>query len=134
MTAFVLDASTVLAWLLRDDQANEADPLIDRVNREGAVAPQLIALEVPNGLRNRIRRGLLTPADRDALLEDFARLAIILDVQVDPAHLARLSDRYELTIYDTTYLALAIRLDLPLATVDRRLAAAARDAGLLTVP
>lgn len=134
MTAFVLDASTVLAWLLRDERAAEADALIEYVNRDGAAAPQLMALEVPSGLRNRIRRGLLTIADRDLLLEDFAKLSIAWDVQVDPAGLARLSDRHDLTIYDATYLALAIRLGLPLATLDRRLATAARDAGLSTSP
>lgn len=132
MTAVVLDASTVLAWLLRDERAEEADLLIEHVNRDGAAAPLLMALEVPNGLRNRIRRGLLTTPDRDVLLEDFAKLSIDWDVQVDPAGLTRLSDRHDLTIYDAAYLALAIRLNLPLATLDRRLANAAQDAGIST--
>ena len=134
MTAFVLDASTVLAWLLRDERAAEADALIECVNRDGAAAPQLMALEVPNGLQNRIRRGLLTVTERDALLDDFAELSIDWDTQVDASALSRLSDRYDLTIYDAAYLALAIRLRLPLATLDRRMASAARDAGLSTVP
>ena len=134
MTAFVLDASTVLAWLLRDERAAEADALIEQVNRDGAAAPLLMALEVPDGLRNRIRRGLLTTADRDMLLDDFAKLSVDWDVQVDPASLTRLSDRHDLTIYDAAYLALAIRLNLPLATLDRRLANAAQDAGISTSP
>ena len=91
-----------------------------------------MALEVPNGLRNRIRRGLLTAADRDVLLDDFAKLSVDWDVQVDPASLTRLSDRHDLTIYDAAYLALAIRLNLPLSTLDRRLANAAQDAGIST--
>lgn len=134
MTVFVLDTSTVLAWLLRDERATEADLLIEHVNRDGAAAPLLMALEVPNGLRNRIRRGLLTTADRDVLLDDFARLSIDWDVQVDPAGLTRLSDRHDLTIYDAAYLALAIRLNMPLATLDRRLASAAQGAGISTSP
>ena len=134
MTAFVLDASTVLAWLLRDERAAEADALIEQVNRDGAAAPLLMALEVPNGLRNRIRRGLLTAADRDVLLDDFAKLSVDWDVQVEPSSLTRLSDRHDLTIYDAAYLALAIRLSLPLATLDRRLANAAQDAGISTSP
>lgn len=134
MTAVILDASTVLAWLLRDERAAEADLLIEHVNRDGAAAPLLMGLEVPNGLRNRIRRGLLTTTDRDVLLEDFAKLSIDWDVQVDPAGLTRLSDRHDLTIYDAAYLALAIRLNLPLATLDRRLASAAQDAGISTSP
>ena len=45
-------------------------------------------------------------------------------------HLARL---YNLTMYDAMYLELALRLGLPLATLDRRLAQAASDAGVETL-
>ena len=46
-------------------------------------------------------------------------------------HLARL---YNLTMYDAMYLELALRHGLPLATLDRRLAQAASDAGVETLP
>ena len=134
MTAFVLDASTVLAWLLGDERAVEAEALIRRVNLDGAVAPRLMALEVPNGLRNRMRRGLLKSDERDLLLDDFSKLSIAWDDQVDPSQLALLADLHDLTVYDAAYLALALRLNLPLATLDRRLALAARAAGLSTTP
>jgi predicted nucleic acid-binding protein len=42
----------------------------------------------------------------------------------------RLSDRYGLTIYDACYLELAQRLNLPLATLDKELRAAASALGL----
>jgi predicted nucleic acid-binding protein len=134
LSAFVLDASTVLAWLLRDERADEADALIVRATLEGAAAPRLMCLEVPNGLRSRIRRGALTAAQRDAMLDDFAQLAISWDDKADPRQLAQLSDERDLTIYDACYLALATRLRIPLATLDRRLAQAARAAGLSTIP
>jgi predicted nucleic acid-binding protein len=38
--------------------------------------------------------------------------------------------KYELTAYDATYLELAMRLDLPLATLDKMLILAATTAGL----
>jgi predicted nucleic acid-binding protein len=37
---------------------------------------------------------------------------------------------YELTAYDATYLELAMRLNLPLATLDLKLLSAARQAGV----
>ena len=41
-----------------------------------------------------------------------------------------LADRYGLTVYDALYLELAQRLGRPLATFDRKLIAAARDAAV----
>ena len=47
---------------------------------------------------------------------------------------ARLADLHKLSAYDATYLELAIRLDMPLATRDQRLARAARSAGREVLP
>ncbi len=44
--------------------------------------------------------------------------------------LPSLAQEYGLTNYDAAYLALAIKLNLPLATTDRRLKEAAVSAGL----
>lgn len=134
MTAFVIDASTVLEWLLRDGRAKEADALMSRSNAEGAAAPRLMTLEVANGLRNRMRRGAFAPSERHAMLKDFVQLEIEWDDQADPQELTQLSDAHGVTIYGATYLALASRLGLPLATFDQRLAEAARAAGVRVLP
>lgn len=134
MTAFVLDASTVLAWLLKDTRQNEADVLIRRARNEGASAPRLMALEVPNGLRNRIRRGMLSARERDDLIGDFLQLPIEWDDEADVPALVRASERHDLTIYDAAYLDLATRRGIALATLDERLAKAARVAGLALIP
>jgi predicted nucleic acid-binding protein len=44
-----------------------------------------------------------------------------------------LMDRFNLTAYDATYLELALRRNLPLATLDKELFAAARQAGVALV-
>ena len=41
-----------------------------------------------------------------------------------------LAERYGLTVYDACYLELALRRQLPLATADRHLRAAAKKAGV----
>ncbi len=41
-----------------------------------------------------------------------------------------LADRHRLTVYDATYLELALRLSLPLATLDDDLRRAAQDEGV----
>jgi predicted nucleic acid-binding protein len=43
----------------------------------------------------------------------------------------KLSKKHDLTPYDAAYLELALRLDLPLATLDVKLAEAAAKEGLL---
>ena len=134
MSAFVLDASTVLAWLLKDARAADAEALVSCSVRDGAAAPRLMLLEVPNGLRSRLRRGQITHAERDRMLEDFLGLPIEWDDDVDAWALTRLSDVHDLTIYDAAYLDVANRLRLPLATLDQRLARAAEAAGVKVVP
>lgn len=130
----MLDASTVLAWLLKDDRAAEAEVLVRRSMRDGAAAPRLMLLEVPNGLRNRLRRGQIVHAERDGMLADFLGLPIEWDDYVDAWALTRLSDLHDLTVYDAAYLDVANRLRLPLATLDQRLARAAVAAGVDVVP
>ena len=134
MSAFVLDASTVLAWLLKDDRAAQAEALVRRGMRDGAAAPRLMLLEVPNGLRNRLRRGQIAHAKRDGMLADLLGLPIEWDDDVDAWALVRLSDLHDLTVCDAAYLDVASRLRLPLATLDQRLARAAVAAGVAVVP
>jgi predicted nucleic acid-binding protein len=60
-----------------------------------------------------------------------------VDIDVDPATFAQaLSDtlqlarRYKLSSYDASYLELALRLGMPLATLDEDLQKAAKKAGV----
>ena len=50
MSAFVIDASSVLAWCFEDEGGPEADALIERVAAKGAAVPGSWSLEVANGL------------------------------------------------------------------------------------
>ncbi len=43
------------------------------------------------------------------------------------------ADRHNISLYDATYLELALRMRLPLATLDRALVTAARTAGVDTL-
>jgi predicted nucleic acid-binding protein len=101
---------------------------MDRVAKEGAIVPSLWRLEVANILKIGIRRGRNTAQFRDAALMDLETLPIEIDDQTDlhawhtTLHLA---DLHNLTLYDASYLELALRRDLPLASLDRDLRAAA---------
>jgi predicted nucleic acid-binding protein len=79
------------------------------------------------------RRGRTTPADAARFLAILGTFPINVDDETatrawaDTMHLAR---AHTLSAYDAAYLELAIRLGLPLATLDDRLKAAATAVGV----
>lgn len=131
--SLVIDSSITLAWLFEDERTDSADAVLDRVIATGASAPSLWRLEVANGLQAALRRGRIDVAFRDASLTDLRALAITIDRETDEqawGTTLHLADRHRLTLYDASYLELAQRLDLPLATLDQELRCAADTIGV----
>jgi len=129
----VLDNSVALAWCFEDEQTASIMALLDRVTRTGAFAPLLWPLEALNGLLCAERRRRLD-RDRRTRLAGFLRA---LPVMLDPSTAdhawdttASLAERHGLTIYDAAYLELAQRRNLPLASLDQALRAAAAARGM----
>ena len=126
--ALVVDASIILAWAFQevDPRASEAR---ERLRGEDATVPSLWWFEVRNGLVMGERRGLLTEGRAARFLRELSRLAITVDGVPDETGVLTLARQRRLTVYDATYLELALRRDLPLATLDGALAVAARAEG-----
>ena len=135
---FVLDASVTLSWLLVDAKAADreyAGAVLDALKRPGTLAavPVTWGLEVSNVLARGEAKAVLTEAQSEAFLEMLGAAPISADdatfaqVLSDTLHLAR---RYRLSAYDASYLELALRAGLSLATLDEDLAKAARKAGV----
>lgn len=75
-----------------------------------------------------VRRQRLESSRRDLLLSALGRLDIRNDPETDRyawSPTMRLADKFGLTLYDASYLELAQRLNLPLATLDQALRRAA---------
>jgi predicted nucleic acid-binding protein len=137
--SFVLDASVALSWLLQDADAREASyafAVLKRL-RAGAVAasvPMTWGLEVANVLARAERKEHLTEAQSESFLEMLQAMQIEADAATfsqaltDTLQLAR---RYRLSSYDASYLELALRAGLPLATLDEDLRRAAQKAGVM---
>jgi predicted nucleic acid-binding protein len=131
--SFVVDASVILAWYdPREDNAY-AEKILDCLAKETAIAPPLCCLEVNNVLRLFEKKRLITSLDLEKAIAFVDGLPILRDKTLMdfsmPLALS-LSRKYDLTIYDACYFELAVRLNLPLATLDRALIKAARAAGL----
>jgi predicted nucleic acid-binding protein len=98
---------------------------------EQAYAPSLWQLEFSNVLRTACKRGALGVQEAHEVLDQVGALAIMVDRDTPgPAAILTLALRYDLTSYDTAYLELALRLQLPIATQDAALTEAARAAGV----
>jgi predicted nucleic acid-binding protein len=125
--SLVLDGSAALAWLYPDETTDAISAVFDRVIRSGAVVPTLWRIEIANGLTVGVRRGRITAKERKESLSDLDQLGIVTDGETE-THIwgdtLRLADQHGLTVYDATYLELALRMALPLATLDRDLRAA----------
>ena len=133
----MLDNSVALAWCFEDEQTEPIMALLDRVVEQGAVAPQLWPVEAMNGLLTAERRHRITGATRHRLAGFLRALPIRVDDETASRawiDVGRLAELHRLTAYDATYLELAQRLTLPLATADQALIAAAAEAGVALLP
>ena len=127
--SLVLDSSMTLSWYFEDERTAARIAVLNQVADEGAVVPALWRLEVLNGLQVAVRRGRITIAYRHASLVDLRALPIAIDRGTNRqawSATLRLCDRSGLTPYDAAYLELALRRQLPLATLDGDLVRAAQ--------
>jgi predicted nucleic acid-binding protein len=130
----VLDNSVAMRWVLppqAEADANKAREILAALKNERAIVPALFFLEAANALTRAEKRGLITAT----VSLSFTELIKGLPVETDERAAIDLLDlvipvarRYALSAYDAAYLELAIRLDLPLATLDEDLKKAAKKA------
>lgn len=129
MTDFVIDASMAVAWLIPEEFTDASDAVVASIS-EACIAPSLFWFEVRNILAMSERRGRLGAGGALISMERLRRLPIDdAGIGSDSAILL-LSSSHVLSAYDAAYLSLAVSRNLPLATLDRKLANAARKEGL----
>jgi len=131
--SLVLDTSVAVSWIFGDAATTGGNALLDRVAESGAFAPRLLWYEFTNVIAGAAKRGRVSAADAIDAFAFFGRLPVLFDDRgervLQPLWFA-LAQRHGLSAYDASYLELALRLSLPLATRDKALAAAARAEGL----
>lgn len=134
MTRCVLDSSVGLAWVLPGEGDGATEALLDEVAAEGAAAPGVWPLETANVLLRAERAKRITSDERRRALATLAALPIHIDADTAVQAWDRtlnLAEAQGLTLYDASYLELALRLSLPLASLDRTLRRAAAACGVL---
>src|SRR6202000_3345595 len=107
-----------MAWTFPEETTPAIDNVFSRVERNGAWVPSLWQLEVANVLQMAVRNNRCTPAFRDRALAALAVLPIDIEETRTSdvwGEIVQLAARHDLTVYDATYLELAMRRNLPLA-------------------
>ena len=117
----VVDSSVVVAALV-DTGANGtwAEKILEQ---DGLYAPEHLRVEAANVLRRLERGKQITEQEASAAFEDLIELNV--ELHAFEAFSERVWElRHNVAVYDGWYVALAEALDLPLATLDGRLARA----------
>jgi predicted nucleic acid-binding protein len=130
LSAFVADASVASAWILPDEDTAFADKMAELMAVEGAVVPDLFWHEIRNVPLTAERRQRIRAEYSTTALARLLELPIKTAPHYDSFAVLQLARRHGLTAYDAAYLALAITKSLPLASLDKRVLAAARAEGI----
>lgn len=138
MTDFVLDNSVTMRWCFDAGANAYADSILARLEADdgAAVVPVLWRYEVSAVLARAETRGFLPAHKAAAFLANLAALPIEVDIESVNRALTdvhRLAVQYRLSSYDAAYLELALRRNLPLATLDQELRAACKAAGIVFI-
>src|SRR5260370_4434469 len=122
---FVIDASVVLTWCFHDEHSSEAARLLDLIRTPGnrAMVPAFFHQEVLNALLMGERRNRITAAATAEFMADLLALpfAPAMPDTTLIGSIEALSRKHGLTAYDATYLELALRFKVPLASFDNAL-------------
>lgn len=130
MAGLVADCSAFLPLCFEDESSTVADAMIVEIASQGALVPAIWWYELRNVLEVNERRGRIEAGQSDDFLRLLGQLPIVVvldDNEIDAVELAR---KFRLTVYDAAYLALAQSRQLPLVTLDRKLADSARGIGV----
>jgi predicted nucleic acid-binding protein len=139
VTDFVLDNSVTMRWCFDGASQDYADRILRELVTMGGTAfvPVLWRYEVSAVLARAENKGLLTTDKVEEFFEDLAVMKIIMDIESAARALTdvyRLATLHRLTAYDAAYLELALRRNLPIATLDIELQNACTAAGVIPMP
>ena len=129
MQDFVIDNSVVMSWCFKDETSKYTDAMLDYLEQSTAYVPTIWPLEVSNVLLVAERRKRLSQSDSSRFISLLLELPIIVEPESPERMLSEilaLAREYKLSSYDASYLDLAMRKGLPIATTDKNIISAAK--------
>ena len=126
---FVIDNSVVMTWCFKDETSQYSDSILDKLEISTAIVPSIWPLEIGNVLLVAEHRKRLSEADSARFIALLSELPIMVE-QESPDRMMReihaLAREHQLSTYDASYLDLAMRRGLPIASLDNNLIKAAK--------
>ncbi len=125
---FILDCSITMAWCFEDEVTDYSENVFISLDKSKAFVPTIWSLEIANVILFAERKRRINRAKATAFIESIRSLPIFHDdnSQIAMSTTLEIARETHLTIYDANYLELALRLRLPLATLDKDLRKAAQ--------
>lgn len=132
----VIDASIGAAWLLPDESNTRADAVYVRLQTNGGLVPQHWHFEMRNALLKAERRRRISADVMRNHLVRLSEITALLETDESPnLDMAfALAREHRLSFYDALYLELAVRRNMPLATLDNALERASSLESLPALP
>lgn len=126
---FVLDCSVTMAWCFEDECNDFTDEILESLASTTAIVPSIWPLEVANVLLQAKKNKRLTELQAASFVDALSSLPIIVDSSTTDRAMHSifiLAGQSNLSIYDASYLELALREKIPLITHDKELLKAAK--------
>lgn len=123
-STLVLDCSVAAKWVLPEPDRAQALLLLDqyRSGEISLIAPDLLLAEFASLLAKRNRRREISAEQAGQAFQLMGKcVPRVLDMRPRIPFALDLSLRYQLSLWDCVYLALAVEYDCPFLTADRRL-------------
>ncbi|MBR4791307.1 MAG: type II toxin-antitoxin system VapC family toxin [Treponema sp.] len=117
MKDIVIDASCILEFLLNQEAKNL---VVQKVGSSQLVAPQCLPYEVGNAVSKLIKRKLISIVDGVAVYHEFARIPLRL-IEPDIPEAIVIAGNTASYAYDSYYISVAKRLNMPLFTLDDKM-------------
>jgi predicted nucleic acid-binding protein len=124
----VIDCSVVMGWCFTDEANNYTRAVLAALSAQSACVPSVWPLEVGNTLVVMERRRRIDTEKSEDFLRRLTNLYIDIEREPDGrifGEILALARKHQLSTYDASYLDVALRRELPLATQDKALMRAA---------
>jgi predicted nucleic acid-binding protein len=121
VSVFVVDASLVVKWFVPEVHSEAARRWLD--TSHDYIAPDLVFPEAGNAIWKKLRRGELSEDEGQRLVADISAIGVeVVSMRALLPDAHALAVAAGVTVYDATYLTLAVRLETQVITGDDRFA------------
>ncbi len=128
-SSFVLDCSVTMTWLFEDEVTPYTISILKSLTKATAIVPVIWALEVNNVLLMTEKKSRVTHMQAVVFKQALREMSIQED-NIENNDAYEIAREFNLTAYDASYLELALRKKIPIATLDKALIHAAKKSGI----